>query len=229
MAEEKRSFLLYTDLIHTVKKMPKEKAGELFLHILEYVNDNNPETDDIIINLVFEPIKQQMKRDLVKWEDIKEKRSYNGIMGNLKRWNTDLYDLVLSGKMGTDEAVKIAEHRKTSLGDSKGSQTVANVADNVNVNVNVINKNTNSIVDRKLKFSQSLIPFLDKYGKETIREFCDYWTEPNKSKTKFKMELQKTWDLEKRLERWARNDFNSKKPVTQKGAIDQSNNSKLFA
>ena len=44
MAENKKSFILYCDLIHTIEKMPNEKAGELFKHILMYVNDKNPET-----------------------------------------------------------------------------------------------------------------------------------------------------------------------------------------
>lgn len=78
MAEDKRSFVLYSDLIYTVQKMPIDKAGELLMHILMYVNDMNPETDDLIINLTFEPIKQQLKRDLLKWE---EKKSMYSIAG----------------------------------------------------------------------------------------------------------------------------------------------------
>lgn len=59
MAKDKKSFLLYCDLIHTVSKMPNDKAGELFKHILLYVNDENPANDDLIIQLTFEPIKQE--------------------------------------------------------------------------------------------------------------------------------------------------------------------------
>lgn len=72
MAEGKKSFLLYCDLIHTVKKLPDEKAGQLLKHILSYVNDENPETDDLLIEIAFEPIKHQLKRDLEKWEDKKD-------------------------------------------------------------------------------------------------------------------------------------------------------------
>ena len=81
MAKNKESFILYCDLIHTVKKMPKDKVAELFIHILEYVNDLNPQTDDLILNLVFEPIKQQLKRDLKKWEDVCNRNKINGIKG----------------------------------------------------------------------------------------------------------------------------------------------------
>ena len=78
MAENKKGFVLYADLIHTINKMPSEKAGDLFKHILSYVNDEEPVTDDILIDLVFEPIKQQLKRDLRKYEDKKVQWSEAG-------------------------------------------------------------------------------------------------------------------------------------------------------
>lgn len=79
MADGKKSFVLYADLLHTVEKLPAEKAGELFLHILRYVNDQNPETDDLIISVTFEPIKQQLKRDLKAWEQKQEQRRQAGL------------------------------------------------------------------------------------------------------------------------------------------------------
>jgi hypothetical protein len=85
MAKDKKSFLLYCDIIHTVEKMPTEKAGELFKHILQYVNDQDPTTDDLIVQLVFEPIKQQLKRDLRKYEDFIEKQRDNGKRGGRPR------------------------------------------------------------------------------------------------------------------------------------------------
>ncbi len=79
--KDKQSFILYADLIHTVKKMPVEKAGKLFMTILEYVNDQNPEPKDMVVDLVFEPIKQQLKRDLIKWNKYIEKQAANGAKG----------------------------------------------------------------------------------------------------------------------------------------------------
>lgn len=62
MAENKISFLLYCDIVHTVRKLSNEQAGQLFKHILSYANDENPEANDVITELVFEPIKQGMIR-----------------------------------------------------------------------------------------------------------------------------------------------------------------------
>jgi hypothetical protein len=36
MAEEKKGFILYTDVLHTVEKLTDEQAGKLFKHILKY-------------------------------------------------------------------------------------------------------------------------------------------------------------------------------------------------
>ena len=68
MADNKKSFLLYCDLIHTVQKLSDDQAGKLFKHVLEYVNDLNPTTEDLLTQVCFEPIKQSLKRDLKKWE-----------------------------------------------------------------------------------------------------------------------------------------------------------------
>ena len=68
-----------------------------------------------------------------------------------------------------------------------------------------------NIEDRKLKFSHTLSPFLEIYDKNLISDFYKYWTEPNVSNSKFKKELQQTWDISRRLETWAKNDKNFNK------------------
>ena len=140
MAENKKSFILYADLLHTVKKLPDEKAGKLLKHILEYVNDNNPITDDMLVDIVFEPIKQQLKRDLNKWEGNKTTKSNAGKLGNLKRYELDIYKDVINKKITLDEGVKLAETRKMSHSEKNVAPLAVsvNVNDNVNVTINSI-------------------------------------------------------------------------------------------
>ena len=161
MAENKKSFVLYTDLIHTVSKMPKDKAGELFMHILEYVNDKNPETDDLIIQLTFEPIKQSLKRDLQKYENIRLKNIENAN----KRWN----------KNNATASDRMQSNTKNAVNDS--------VSDSVNVNDTVIN------IYRKfshLKISVDEFKKLELvYSKKQIDEIIDR-IENNKANTKYK-------------------------------------------
>jgi hypothetical protein len=84
MAENKKSVLLYCDIIHTVKELSDDEAGRLFKHYLAYINDLNPTPPDKLTQIVFEPIKQNLKRDLVKWQSISEKRSESGRLAGIK-------------------------------------------------------------------------------------------------------------------------------------------------
>ena len=56
--------------------------------------------------------------------------------------------------------------------------------------------------ERKKAFEQSLVPYVDLYGSEMLREFCDYWTEKNKSGTLMRFEKQPTWETSLRLKTW---------------------------
>jgi len=137
MAEDKNGFLLYKDLIHSVRKLPKEKAGELFMHILSYVNDENPETDDFIIELAFEPVKQHLKRDLKKYKTKIEKKSESGRIGNLKKWHPDIYKDYEDELISLEEAEIVAKNRKSSQCDKNIANIADNDSDNVSVNDNV--------------------------------------------------------------------------------------------
>ena len=145
MAENKKGFILYCDLIHTIEQLPNEKAGELFKHILRYVNDQNPITDDLITNITFEPIKQQLKRDLKQWEESISNKSISGKLGNLKRWNNDLYLQVLDKTITIEAAEIIANNRKVSHTDKVQSQSIAKIA----VTDKVIVKDTVIVKEKK--------------------------------------------------------------------------------
>ena len=119
MADNKKSFILYADLIHTVKKMPPEKAGELLLTILEYVNDNNPEILDPYVDIVFEPIKQQLKRDLEKYEGKKKQWSDAGKRSaDLKKEKKIQRTLTTVEGRSTDSTVSGSGSGSVSVNDS---------------------------------------------------------------------------------------------------------------
>lgn len=121
MAENKKGFVLYADQKSIIDMLPNEKAGELIKHIFAYVNDENPVNDDPLILMAFEPIKLQLKRDLIKWEDTRSKRSKAGTISAEKRKQQNEHMLT---------HVESVEHNSTN-------PTVI-VKDNVNVNVKEI-------------------------------------------------------------------------------------------
>ena len=44
--------------------MPNSDAGELIKHVLSYVNDENPTTDNILVKMAFGHMKPMLKKDL---------------------------------------------------------------------------------------------------------------------------------------------------------------------
>ena len=139
MAENKKGFVLYADQKSIIDMLPNDKAGELLKHIFAYVNDENPINEDPLINLAFEPIKLQLKRDLQKWEETRAKRSIAGSISAEKRKQQNQQVLT---------SVKSVEQRPTN------STVIVNDNVNVNVNVNDINNISSST---KNEFSQEVI------------------------------------------------------------------------
>jgi len=143
MAKDKKSFVLYCDLIHTVNKLSDEDSGKLLKHLLKYVNDEDPETDSPIVDIAFEPIKQQLKRDLKDWESKINKRREAGKKGGLAKASN-------------------AKQSKANL--------AVNVTDTVNVSVNEIKVDT--FTGKKkgfiLWFNQSKFKYTGKQGKSKV-------------------------------------------------------------
>lgn len=76
-----------------------------------------------------------------------------------------------------------------------------------------IPKNSNSIEDkinlrksREKEFIDELAQFKGQYERQMLIDFFKYWSEPNRSGSKMRFELERTWDLKKRLSRWQNND-----------------------
>lgn len=215
MAENKKGFILYADQKALFDQLPNEKAGELIKHIFSYVNDDHPKSDDLIINLAFTPIKQQLKRDLTKYESTKSDRSKAGQEGNLKRWNLDLYKQYKANQITLDEAIKIAEDRKLSGSDKKQSGTITKIQVKETVTDIVTDIDFSiPIIDRRSKFEELLSPYYPKYPKETLGPFIKYWTEHNepiKSNTKMRFELvdNQPFNAGRRLGTWFKKSSNN--------------------
>jgi hypothetical protein len=145
MAENKKSFVLYADLIATVGKLPDEIAGKLFKIVLEYVNDLDPVVDDLLLSVAFEPIKLQLKRDLKKYQ------------GKREQWSDAGKKSAEARRLAKLAADKLEKLNGSNLTDVENRSTVS--TDNVNVNVNVIKEN------KQKKFIKPTI--------QEVRDYCN--------------------------------------------------------
>ena len=78
MAENKKSFILYCDYSEIFNDLSNSDAGDLVKHIFSYMNDETHVTDNPVVKASVIAIKLQLKRDLKRWDDIREKRSVAG-------------------------------------------------------------------------------------------------------------------------------------------------------
>ena len=151
MAKDKKSFILYADLITVVTKLVlKDRenktnyAGELFLTILEFVNDKEPIPLDFIVEMAFEPIKLSLKRDLKKYETYIEKQVSNGKKGGRP---------------------KKSEITQPLISEPKKADSV-NVSDTVSVN-EIINNNTINVDD---VFISEYLPKYKTYCNQILKD-----------------------------------------------------------
>lgn len=188
MAEDKKSFVLYADLIHTVRKMPKDKQGDLFMTILAFVNDENPVVDDLIIDLVFEPIKRQMKRDLMKYETIKERRRESGRIAGLKSGE--------ARRVNVPETNQIEPNRTNGSKNEPNEHVNVTVNDTVNVNGTVTVTVTDILLEKETKVS---ISKNEIFGKELLEG--QIWIETVSMQNKITPEEVPKWidDFNKKL------------------------------
>jgi len=207
MAENKKSFILYADLIHTVRKLPPDKAGELFLTILSYVNDENPVVDDLLVQVAFEPVRQQLKRDLQRWADYRIKQSVNGKRGGRP--------------IKANESEQNPKNPSLFLESQKSLN--ANVNANVTANVNAIDTTSDNKRERERKKQVFAPPDpweVVDYAKEigagsesAPQDFFDYyqsngWKVGNKGAMK---------DWRAAFRRWAKNEKTMKHDTNQPG------------
>jgi len=150
--KEKKSFVLYSDLIHTTQLLSNEDAGKVFKWVLDYVNDNYPEPLEGLLSAVCEPIKQQLKRDLIKYE---KKREQYSVAGKLS---------AESRRLKKEKEINERQRTLTNV-EERSTKSTVSVNVSVNDNVNDINKQKvysievnecfNSILDH---FPKSLHP-----------------------------------------------------------------------
>lgn len=198
----KKSFLLYCDQIGLFKQLPDAQAGKLIKLIFEYVNDNNPKVDDLLLKIAFEPIKLQLKRDLKGWNNVREVRS-------------------IAGKKGGEASGKVRQKKANEASASKSKQNEANEAVTVNVTVNDKVKDTNTIISnsidaRKVKFifdcskentEKRIIPSADLIAPpgDYRQTFTNYWTEIKPKGRKMRFEKCDVFNIPMRLTTWKGN------------------------
>ena len=193
------SAIFYRSFYEALKDLPPENQAELYTAIFEYsLNFKEVELTGLS-NTIFKLIKPQLEANNQKYK--------NGKKGG-KPANGNKNATKYEPKRNLNET---KDEPKRNLNETKDEP---NVNVNVNVNSNGNEKENNTPPTAKQKsfksltedeFKYSLVPFVQQFGKKTVRDFFDYWTEPTPS-GKMRFQLEKAWDTKRRLTTWKRNE-----------------------
>jgi len=99
---------------------------------------------------------------------------------------------------------KSKANRKTQLKDVKNDKN---------------DKNDKVLVSKKIKFEKEVMVYKDKYPEDMLKSFISYWSELNQSKTKMRVQMEKTWETGRRLAYWASNDRSMNNGVSTESAF----------
>lgn len=161
----KKSFILHLDTLCILDELDDKQAGKLFKAIKAYqlresvLNYQDVDTgfeglmEDFVTRIAFAPFKAQFDRDNEEYQKTREINQDKGRLGNLKRWNKDLYDKVLSKEISLEEAEQIAGAIKNRSSDKKsqGRKKIAgakilSLNDSDSDNISFLKKETKSDV-----------------------------------------------------------------------------------
>lgn len=155
--------------------------------------------------------------------DCKRGQSLHSRLEWAKRWKVDkstvqrFFKLLQDDNMITTEnlrkTIRLTVCKYVSYNDDRFAKQLRHVSDATqthsrsstnNNDKNVNNDNNDNKREARAKdFYEELTVYLDTYKPDMLRAFYNYWTEGNKSGTKMRYELEKTWDTSRRLAIWA--------------------------
>lgn len=197
-----KTFLLYAEAAPQIDLLSDEEAGQLFKALFHYVADGEElVTNNRVLAMTFAVFKAQIDRGATKYEEVCQKRREAAN----KKWEMYRANESNSMQMDANGCTCIQVDTNASNNNPKPNPKPQNKKESTKKKVDAATAAAR-LEGRKEDFYNSLIPFVTQYGKDMVRAFFDYWSEPNKSNSKMRYELERTWDLARRLGTWASRD-----------------------
>ncbi len=226
---ERESFVFRKEWLDAMGDLPAKVRAEVYVAIIEYgITGEAPELKSMG-RIAFNFIRKDMDRDFSEQErQADESERMRQLV--MKRWHKDTsVDTSVDTSIDTsvDTSVDTSEKSADTSIIIKYKDVNINNKDNINLKDNIKKeresekrkkdpkppkkRDSHSAIEaRKEDFYNSLVPFVPTYGRDMIRSFFDYWSEFNRSQTKMRFELERTWQTSRRLATWASRDNNFK-------------------
>lgn len=136
-----------------------------------------------------------LNEQLLQFENTSAVNSKNAREG----WETRRKNATAKRPQSDRNAIREEEIREDKIREKKRKEDSGNII-----------SQKKSIEERENDFMNTIAPFVSEYGKEMCRAFYEHWTEKSHGGKKMKFEMEKTWEIDKRLKKWFDNSKNFK-------------------
>ena len=192
-----------------VELLTDEQAGRLLKALFAFAADGSELTLDQSTSVAFVTMRAYIEQNAQRYAEICEKRAAAGRLhtGNqytrVEQIGTNGTNVPTLEQIGTN-GTKAKAKAKSDKEKEKEKETTPIAA------ANAATLATKEV--RAKKFYDSLVDYVGKYGAQMVREFYDYWTESNAGGARMRFEMEKVFDVGRRLATWAnrQKQFNKK-------------------
>lgn len=191
-------------------------ATRLLIHLLINVNYEDKKWRGILIpagSIVtsWENLSEDSKLSVRQCRTAMNKLETSGETTRVVTSKFQLISLVKWGELQSDD--------RQATADTTGERQAGDKQATTTKEVKEIKE---GIEERMAEFKNSLQPFLETYGSSTLNSFYLYWTEKKPNGKKMRFEMEKVFDISRRLGTWKRNERPSleKKDTVNRQTVD---------
>jgi hypothetical protein len=228
-----KTFILYTEQYPLIEGLSDAQLGQLFRALYKYAEQHEREHSCTSVQACETDGNQEGKN--VFGLDSVTAMAFGFIRNSIDAGVAKYEAKCLKNKeIAVERERKKREARScTSVYERERASTNVHHS---NTNSNNINKESISInrntkekdgknreqdkAERAKVFYNRLIDYVDKYGAQMVREFYDYWTESNEGGARMRFEMEKVFDIARRLATWSKR---SEKTITSNGNKQNAN------
>ncbi len=209
--EARRTCVFHSNWMQVAKTIADMKVRCIFYEAaLQYAFDGTKIDTPPELELVLTFVYGLIDEDVAKYQRICERRAEAGRKGGAPKGNQN------ASKNNQNQAIQA-----NACFDNKTSKNNQNkpTDTDTDTDTDILNENNKkeivskkkaasaaALEKRKRDFYESLLPYREQYDKDLLQGFFSYWSESNKSQTKMKFELERTFEVGMRLARWANHD-----------------------
>lgn len=199
MAENKKSFIIYTSWKRWLDGLNLEQKGKWLDWMLSYTNDENPQfPSDQAVMIACMMAQDTLKRDLKKYEAKVER------IKSARNQNPNNNKELLENNNQTEISMKSVRNQYDISGVNVNDNVNVNVNDNVLSKDNVLNNRDINISCAKEEKNESIFEsFWKVYPKKIGKEKCKNWFKSHKPKEDLVQKMIEAVEVQKKSKQWS--------------------------